>query len=74
MSRWKLLGHEHVSVNYKAVLAACFFQDSQEKIATFGAAELGPAAVATAGDKMQILGAIIAMQPLGHPIRVNRGA
>jgi hypothetical protein len=32
------------------------------------------AVVATAGDEMQIMVAVIAMQALGHPIRVGHGS
>jgi hypothetical protein len=67
----KVLGHEDISVNHKAVLAAGLLQDSQEKVAAFSAAQLGLTAVAIAGDKMQVLGTIVAMQSFRHPIRVN---
>jgi len=69
----EVLGHDDVSVDHKAVLLAGFFQDAQKKIAAFGRAQLRLAVVAAAGDEMQIMVAVIAMQALGHPIRVDMG-
>jgi len=69
----KVLRHDDVSVDHKAVLLARFFQDAQEKIAAFGRAQLRLAVTATAGDEMQVMGAVIAMQALGHPVRVSTG-
>jgi hypothetical protein len=54
----KMLGHEDISVNHKALLAAGLFQDFQEKVTAFGVAQLGLTAIAAAGDKMQVLGAM----------------
>ena len=70
----EVLGHDDVAVDHKAILLARFLQDAQEKVATFGRAQLRLAVVATAGDEMQIMVAVIAMQALGHPIRVDMGA
>src|ERR1019366_2901839 len=67
----KVLGHDDVSVDYEAVLLARFFQDAQEKCASFGRVQLRLAVVATAGDEMQVMVAVIATQPLGHPVRVR---
>ena len=67
----KVLGHEDISVNDKAIPVAGFFQDSREKVTVFGGVQLGLTVVATAGNKMQILGAIIAIQPCGHRVRVT---
>jgi hypothetical protein len=69
----KVLGHDDVSVDHEAVLLARGFQDVQEKVAAFGRAQLRLAVVATAGDEMQIVVAVIAMQALGHPVRVDTG-
>ena len=63
----KVLGHNDVSVDDKAVLAARFFQDLQEKIPSFGRTQLWLATIATAGNKMQIFSAIIAMETFGSP-------
>ena len=62
----KVLGHEDVSVNHEAVLAAGLFEDFQEEVAAAGGVELGLAAVTTASDEMQVAGAIIADESLGH--------
>jgi len=53
-------------VDDKAVLAARFFQDLQEKIPSFGRTQLWLATIATAGNKMQIFSAIIAMESCGR--------
>jgi hypothetical protein len=62
-------GHEDISVNDKAIPESGFFQDSQEKVTALGDAQLGLTVVATAANKIQILGAIITIQPCGHLIR-----
>jgi hypothetical protein len=66
----KVLGHEDVSVNHEAVLAAGLFEDFQEEVAAAGGVELGLAAVTTASDEMQVAGAIITDESLGHAGRV----
>jgi len=43
-------------------------QDAQEKITAFGRAQLRLAVIATAGDEMQIMVAVIAMQRLVIPL------
>lgn len=68
-----MLGHDDVSVNDETVLTARFFQDLQEAIAGFGCAQEGLTAVTTGSDEMQIVGAIIAMESLGHPVRIISG-
>jgi hypothetical protein len=69
----KVLRHNYISVDHEAIFLTRFFQDSQEKITAFGRAQLRLAVVATAGDEVQILAAVIAMQALGHPVRVDMG-
>ena len=66
-----MLGHDHISVDDKAVFAAGFLQDFQKQVATFRGAQLGLATVAAASNEMKVLGAIVAMQSLGHPVRVT---
>jgi hypothetical protein len=65
-----MLGHEDIPVDDEAVLATRFFQDLQEKVAALDGAQLRLAAIATAGNEMQVLSAIIAMETFGHPDRV----
>jgi len=43
-------------VHYKAVFAAGLVQDSQEKVTAFSRVRLGVTVVATAGNKVQVLG------------------
>lgn len=68
-----MLWHDYISVNHEAVFLARFFEDSQEKIAALGRAQLLLAVVATAGDEVLIVVAVKAMQALGHPARVRAG-
>jgi len=69
----EVLGHDDISVDHEAELPAGLFQDAQEQVAAFGPVQLRLAMVATAGDEMQIVVAVIAMQALRHPARVNTG-
>ena len=69
----KVFRHDYVSVDHEAVLVARFFQDAEEEVAAFGGAKLRLAVVATAGDEMQIVTAVITMQALGHLARVDTG-
>jgi len=58
----EVLRHDDKSVDHEAVLLARLFQDAQNKVAAFGRAQLRLAMVATAGDEMQIVVAVIAIQ------------
>ena len=48
----KMLGHDDVSMDYKAVLRTRFLDDVQEKVAAFGRSQLRLAMIATTGDEM----------------------
>jgi hypothetical protein len=58
-------------MNDKTVLGACFFEDLEEKVATFGGTQLCLSAVAATGYKVQFLITVIADEPFGHPVRVS---
>jgi hypothetical protein len=62
----EMFGHEDISVDHEAVLAAGLFENLEEEIATPGGVELRLAAVAAASDEMQVAGAIITDEALGH--------
>jgi hypothetical protein len=64
----KVLRHDYVSLDHEAILLARFFQDAQEKISALGRAQLRLAVVATAGDEMQVVTTVVAMQPLSHAL------
>lgn len=68
-----MFGHEDISVNYKAILLARFFQKSQEKVPTLARTELRLAMVAAAGNEMQVPVAVVAVQSVRHRIRVHTG-
>jgi hypothetical protein len=66
----KVFGHDDVSVDDEAVLTAGWFEDFEKEIATPGGMQPGLAAVATAGDEVQVLSAVVADESLGHGGRV----
>jgi hypothetical protein len=66
----KVFGHDDVSVNDEAVPAAGLFEDFEEEIATPDGVQSWLAAVATTGDEMQVLSAVVADESLGHGGRV----
>ena len=66
----KVLRHDHISVDDKAVLAARLFQDFHKQVAPPRRTQFWLAAVTTAGAEVQIVRAIIAMESLGHPVRI----
>jgi predicted DNA-binding protein len=61
-----MLRHNHVAVDDEAILAAGFLQDFEEQVATEGGAEVRAAVVATAGDVVQIVVAVEAVETLRH--------
>jgi hypothetical protein len=69
----KMLRHDDVSVDHEAIPLARFFQDAQKKVAALGRAQLRLAMVATTGNEMQIMAAVVAMQAPGHLVRVDKG-
>ena len=61
-----MFGHDDVSVDDEAVLAAGLFEDFEKEIATPGGMQPGLAVVATTGDEVQMLSAVVADESLGH--------
>jgi hypothetical protein len=45
-------------------------RDAQEKIAALGRGQWGLAVVATTGDEVLVVIAVVAVQAFGHPVRV----
>ncbi|MGO9126240.1 MAG: hypothetical protein ACLP6G_15320 [Terriglobales bacterium] len=48
------------------VLAAGLFEDFEEEVTAAGGVQLGLAAVAAAGDEMQVASTVVADESLGH--------
>jgi hypothetical protein len=61
-----MLGHDHVTENDESIALANFFQNGEKQIAAAGRAQLGPAVITTAGDEVQIAGAIISLEISRH--------
>jgi len=62
----KVFGHDHVADDHELIAAAHPFQYFQEKVAACGRPQQGPTLVATAGDVVQMVGATVAFEALGH--------
>ena len=67
----KVFRHHDVSMNDKTVPGACFFEDLEEKIATFGGTQSCLSTIAATGYKVQFLITVVADEPFGHPVRVS---
>src|SRR5271157_222292 len=67
----EVFGHDHVAVDYKLVLLPRLFQYPQKQIAAPSAAQLRLAAIATAGDEVQVMAAVEALQSRGHDRRIT---
>jgi len=61
-----MLRHDDVAVDDEAILAAGFLQDFEEQVATESSAELRATVVATAGDVVQIVVPVEALEALRH--------
>src|SRR5580692_4389032 len=62
----KVLGHDDVSEHHEAMLAADFFQTVQEQITALCSVEPRLSFIATASDDVEIAGAVVALETLGH--------
>jgi hypothetical protein len=67
----KVLRHDDVSQNDKAVLFAQFFENVQKQITPLIAVEPRLSVIATAGDEVQIPCAVVTPQTRGHQGRLN---
>jgi TPR repeat protein len=61
-----VLGHDNIADHHEAVALACLFQKREEAIAAARAAQKRQSSVAGAGDKVQVVSAVGAMQAAGH--------
>ena len=60
------LRHDDVSHEYEAIALPGFFEDRKESIAAVHATELRPSVITRASDKVQVMGAVSAMESGGH--------
>ena len=58
--------HDDVTVDDKLILTTSLFKDFEKQVAVLRTAEFGPALVTTAGDEVQVLGAVISYESGGH--------
>jgi len=61
-----MLGHDHVAYDYKVVATAHLLQHFKEQVAILRVAQDWAALVATRGDEMEVSGAVVAMESVGH--------
>jgi hypothetical protein len=59
----EVLGHDHVTVNHELIPAPRLFQHLEKQVAATGCAQFGLTTVTTAGNKMQDVVAVKAVQP-----------
>ena len=62
----KVIRHYYVAEYNETIALPYFFQDGYEQIATWRCAELRNAVVTTAGYKVGLPGAVIALEAFGH--------
>lgn len=62
--------HDHVSDDDESISAADLLEDLEKQIPAFRG-EIRTAAIATAGNEMQMSGLVTAMQVAGHGARVG---
>jgi hypothetical protein len=68
-----VFGHDDVAVNDETVTLASFFEDGEEEITIAGVAEKRAALVATAGNEVEVVVAVVAFQAGGHRGRIELG-
>lgn len=62
----KVFGHDHITNDYELIPATHTFQYFEEKVAARRRAQEWTTLIATAGDVVQMIGAIVAFEALGH--------
>lgn len=61
-----VLGHDHVGMDFEAVLLACFFQDVFEGGFRVVVGQVGETAVTTEGDEVVVTPGLVAFETGGH--------
>ena len=67
----EMFGHHHVADYDKGILLPGALQDTQEQVTALAAAKLRTAPTATAGDEVQIVPTIPALQTSRHVPKVS---
>jgi hypothetical protein len=61
-----VLRHDYIADHHEAIALPNLFEDAQEQITAPGATQPGlPMMIATAGDEVQMLGAVVALEAVG---------
>jgi hypothetical protein len=58
--------HDHVAYDDKTIAPTDLFQDLEKQVATLLAGEQGTALVATRSYEVEVPGAVVAMESVGH--------
>jgi hypothetical protein len=61
-----VLGHHHVTDNDKTIAAADLLQHFQKEITILPATQQRASLITTGSDKVQISGAVVTMESVGH--------
>jgi hypothetical protein len=62
----KMLGHHDLAQNHESVALSDLFSNGEKQIAPGGRAQPWLAVIATASDEVQVSGAVISVEILGH--------
>ena len=62
----EVLRHHDISHNHEAIALPGLFEDRKESVAAAHATELRPSVITRASDKVQVMGAVSAMESGGH--------
>jgi hypothetical protein len=62
----KVLGHDHITEDHESIALSNFFQNGEKQIAPAGRTQSRLTVITTAGDEVQISGAIISFEIPGH--------
>ncbi len=66
--------HDHISHDYEAIALAGLFQNREEAVAAARSVEKRQSPIARAGDKVQVMGAVAAMQAAWHDEQNSTGS
>jgi len=62
----EVLGHHHVSHDHEAVALPGLFEDAEESVTAAQATEFRSSVITRASDKVQVMGAVSAVESGGH--------
>ena len=61
-----VFGHNYVAYDDKTIAPADLLQDLKKQVSVLGAVQHGTALVATRGDEVEVSGALVTMESVGH--------